>query len=47
MLSLAESADCVSLRLEASEVLSADAADAIFPFGAITKKRYPDSGKIH
>jgi hypothetical protein len=44
MLSLAESANCVSLRLESAAVLSADAADAVFPFGAIPRKeKYPDS----
>jgi hypothetical protein len=35
---LAELADCVSLRLEASVVLSADAADVVFPFCAIPKR---------
>jgi hypothetical protein len=48
MLSLAESADCVSLRLKSAAVLSADVADAVFAFGANPRKyRYPVSGKIH
>jgi hypothetical protein len=48
MLSLAESAYGVSLRLESATVSSADAAGAGFGFGAIPRKnRYPDSGKIH
>jgi hypothetical protein len=48
MMSLAESADCVSLRLESAAVLSAYAADAVFAFGAIPRKyKYSESGKIH
>jgi hypothetical protein len=38
MLSLAESADGVSLRLESAAVLSADVAGAGFAFGAIPRK---------
>jgi hypothetical protein len=38
MLSLAESADGVSLRLESAAVSSADAAGAGFDFGAIPRK---------
>jgi hypothetical protein len=46
MLSLAESANCVSLRLESAAVLSADAAGAVFAFGALPRKyKYPNSGK--
>jgi hypothetical protein len=48
MLSLAESADGVSLRLESAAVSSAEAAGADFVFGAILRKhRYPGGGKIH
>jgi hypothetical protein len=49
MLSLAESADCVSLRLESAVVLLADEAEAVFLFGAIPsrKNKYPSSGKVH
>jgi hypothetical protein len=48
MLSLTESADGVSLRLESAAVFSADVAGAGFAFGAIPRKnKYPDSGKIH
>jgi hypothetical protein len=47
MLSLDESADCISLGPGASAVLSADAADAVLPFGAISRNMHPDSGKIH
>jgi hypothetical protein len=39
MLSVAESADCVSMQLESAAVLSADAADAIFPIGVIPRKK--------
>jgi hypothetical protein len=39
MLSLAESADCVSLRLESATVFSTDAADAVVSFGAIPRKK--------
>jgi hypothetical protein len=39
MLSLAESADGVSLRMESAAVSSANAAGAGFAFGAIPRKK--------
>jgi hypothetical protein len=48
MLSVAESADGASLRLESAAMSLADAAGAGFAFGAIARKvMYPDNGKIH
>jgi hypothetical protein len=48
MLSVAESADGVSLRLESAAVSSATDAGAAFAFGAIPRKtKYPGSEKIH
>jgi hypothetical protein len=46
MMSLAGSMDCVSLRMESAAVLSADAADTGFPFGA-NKNKYQGTRKIY